>query len=343
MGGGPSTPELVAAVSAAGGFGWVGAAYMTPEQILDHAARVRALTDRPFGINLFAGAWNRQAGGASEPMLSLLAEVHEALGIDPPQRAAAPTDPFPLQLEAVLDVRPAMFSFTFGLPRSEDLDRLRQAGIPVVGTATTVREARLLAEAGVEAVIAQGAEAGAHRGTFAGAFEQAMVPTLDLVRDVAGMGLPVIAAGGLMDGADVAAALAAGAEAAALGTAFLVCPESGAAAAHKAAVLSAVPGQTVVTRAFSGRPARGLPNRFVREVQVRQIEIPPYPLQNLMTRPMRAAAAARGAADYLSLWAGTGAHRARALPAAELLRLLETERQGAEAAPDARVEAGVQA
>ena len=326
MGGGPSTPELVAAVSNAGGLGSLGAAYLTPEQIVDVIRRIRSLTEKPFQVNLFAGSWDANARGDPGPMLEVLAEIHKALGLTPPEPPVSKPDPFAPQLEAVLDARPAVFSFTFGIPNREAMARLRKHGVLILGTATTVQEARLLAEAGVDAVVAQGAESGAHRGTFAGPFESSMVPTLELVRGItAVIDLPVIAAGGLMDSRDVSAALEAGASAAALGTAFLVCPESGAPEVHKQAILSAQKDTTVVTRAFSGRPARGLSNLFIQRLAERPNAILPYPLQNTLTRAMRAAAAKQGRPEFLSLWAGQGVARARAIPAGELVNRLLAE------------------
>lgn len=326
MGGGPSTPELVAAVSNAGGLGTLAAPYLTPEQITDAIRRIRQLTDRPFGVNLFAGAWARPADLDAARMLALLGQAHARLGIPAPELPGVPPDPFPAQLERVIEARPAVFSFTFGIPAPEVLARVRGAGIASWGTATTAEEARLLAAAGVDAVIAQGAEAAAHRGTFAARFEAAMVPTLELVAAIAReVRIPIVASGGLMDGRDIAAALADGASAAALGTAFLASPESGAPDAHKRAVLAAREDTTVVTRAFSGRPARGLRNEWIELVAGREDAILPYPLQNALTRPMRTAAARQGEAGFLSLWAGTGVARARAMPAAELVRTLVEE------------------
>jgi nitronate monooxygenase len=178
----------------------------------------------------------------------------------------------------------------------------------------------------VDAIVAQGAEAGAHRGTFAAPFEDSMVPTLELTRQISGaVSTPVIAAGGLMDGRGIASALAAGASAAALGTAFLACPESGASDAYKRAILAAGEDTTVVTRAFSGRPARGLKNAFIERLEGHETAILPYPLQNTLTRAMRAGAAQRGVAGFLSLWAGTGVTRARALPAGDLVARLVAE------------------
>ena len=328
MGGGPSTPELVAAVSNAGGLGSLGAAYLTPDQLTGAIGRIRALSSRPFNVNLFAGGWNTNQAAHpmiedARPMIELLTEAHEKLGLPPPAAPTPTPDPFPAQLEAVLDARPPIFSFTFGIPDGDAISRLRARGIAILGTATTVEEARQLEQAGVDAVVAQGSEAGAHRGTFLDSFESSMVPTLDLVRATAGaIGLPVIATGGLMDGLDIVAALQAGAAAAQLGTAFLACPESGASEAYKSAILAATQDTTVVTRAFSGRPARGLKNAFIASLDGRQDMILPYPLQNALTRAMRSAAAQKGLAGYLSLWAGQGVARACSLPAGDLVARL---------------------
>jgi len=332
LGGGPSTPELVAAVSNAGGLGILGSAYMTPAQIGEAVARVRALTDRPFGVNLFAGAWSQPGEVDAAPMLAMLADSHARLGIAPPTLPEVPPDLFPAQFEAVMEARPPVFTFTFGIPSPAMMERVRAAGMRSWGTATTVDEARLLATAGADAVMAQGAEAGAHRGTFAAPFDAAMVPLRDLVAAIAReVRIPVVAAGGIMDGRDVAAVMDAGASAAALGTAFLVTPESGAAEAYRRALLAAREDTTVITRAFSGRPARGLRNEWIGRVHANEGAILPYPLQNALTRPMRTAAGQQGEAGFLSLWAGTGVTRARAMPAAELVRTLveEMERAGA--------------
>jgi nitronate monooxygenase len=324
MGGGPSTPELVAAVSNAGGLGSLGAAYLTPDQITDAIRRIRALTSRPFNVNLFAGGWNTNQDFDPGPMLGLLTEVHEKLGLPAPAAPTPARDPFPAQLEAVLDARPPSFSFTFGIPDRDAMSRIKSRGIIILGTATTVEEARQLERAGVDAVVAQGSEAGAHRGTFLDSFESSMVPTFELVKaTAAAVKPPVIATGGLMDGPDIVAALKAGASAASLGTAFLACPESGASDVYKRAILAAKQDTTVVTRAFSGRPARGLKNAFIASVDGKEL-ILPYPFQNALTRPMRTAAAQQGVADYLSLWAGQGVARARVMPAADLVaRLIE--------------------
>jgi nitronate monooxygenase len=333
MAGGPSTPELVAAVSNAGGLGSLGSAYSTPEQITADVKRVRALTDKPFNVNLFAGGYAPESQVDAVSMLALLAEIHEALHLPPPALPAWPKNPCKEQLQAVLEARPAVFSFTLGIPEHHAIARLKAAGIAIFGTATTVQEGKMLQASGVTAIVAQGAEAGSHRGTFAGPFESAMVPTLELVRSLrAAVSTPIIACGGMMDGRDIAQAFARGASAAQLGTAFLTCPEAGTPEAYRRAILAARADTTVITRAFSGRPARGLLNTFVSKLEGREKIILPFPLQNALTRPMRTAAAKLGESGYLSLFVGQGVTRARAMPAAELIQRLVAEMQQASAA-----------
>lgn len=325
MGGGPSTPELVAAVSNAGGLGSLGAAYLTPDQITETIRGIKSLTNKPFNVNLFVGGYETKPYDP-KPMLAVLAEIHQTLGLPAPVLPQLPPDPFSAQFEAVLAADPPIFSFTFGIPSLDAMAKLKARHITVIGTATTVEEARMLSEAGVDAILAQGAEAGAHRGTFAGPFESAMIPTFQLVPSISSaVPLPVIASGGIMDGREISQALRLGASAAALGTAFLTCPESGASEAYKKAVLSARKDTTVLTRAFSGRPARGLYNDFIAKMAGKENMILPYPLQNILTRAMRTAAASRGDSGLLSLWAGAGVARARSLLAAVLVKRLVEE------------------
>ena len=335
MAGGTTPPKLVAAVSQAGGLGSTGAAYLSAQQILNTAREIRSLTSKPFNMNLFTGGYSDRPPENPAPMMALLAEIHRELGLEPPILPQLPPDPLPAQLEAVLEARPPVFSFTFGIPPREMLARMRAAGIVVAGTATTVAEARALAEIPVDVIVAQGAEAGGHRGTFAHSFEEGMVPTRELLRaTLAAVSLPVVTAGGLMDGHDIAFAMRLGAAGAQMGTAFIPCPESGAPEAYKKALLAASSDTTVVTRAFSGRPARGLLNDWISRFHGREQEILPYPLQNVMTRPMRVAAGKRGLTGYISMWAGQGVARSRALGAGDLVRRLaqEMEREADKAA-----------
>jgi len=331
MAGSGGTPELAAAVSNAGGLGAWGGAYAKPEEIAVAIRRIRSLTDRPFNINLFAGGYETDSKIDPRPMLDIVGEAHAALGLPPPGLPPVPFNPFDAQLEAVLEERPPVFSFTFGIPSPAQIAMLKTRGIAVSGSATTVEEARRLAQAGVDAIVAQGAEAGAHRGTFAAPFAESMVPLAALVRGICAItALPVIASGGLMDGRDIAAVLKLGAAAVQLGTAFLPCPESGAPAPYKHALLAATKDTTVITRAYSGRPARGLPNRFIAMVSGKEEFILPFRQQNDLTRPMRNAAGQKGVADYISLWAGQGVRRSRQMPATELVKTLLTEMSAAE-------------
>jgi nitronate monooxygenase len=324
MAGAGGTPELVAAVSNAGGLGSWGGGYATPQQILDTAQQIRSLTSKPFALNLFAGGYEPQPPVDGAPMLALVARVHDKLGLPAPVLPPVPQSPFAEQVEAVIEARPALFSFTFGIPSADVLARLRKAGIRTAGTATTVEEGKKLAAAGVDYIVAQGEEAGAHRGSFLASFEQSMVPmrelTRGLLRDVA---VPVIASGGIMDGRDIAEMLDAGAVAAQLGTAFLVCDESGAPDAYKQALLAAKADTTVITRVYSGRPARGLRNTFIDMAE--GVPILPFRQQNDLTRPMRNESGKQGKPDYISLWAGRNVARVRAMPAGRLMETLVAE------------------
>jgi nitronate monooxygenase len=326
MSGGATTPELVAAVSNAGGLGSLGAAYLAPDQIASDIRAIRALTGKPFNVNLFAGGYTPEVHVDSGPMLDVLAEIHQFLGLPAPALPAWPPNLFDEQLEVILQARPAVFSFTFGIPDADAMARLKLRGIAIVGTATTVEEGRRLQDCGVTAIATQGSEAGGHRGTFAGPFETSMIPTLELVRTLsAAVSTRLFASGGLMDGRDIAVALASGAVAAQLGTAFLTCPEAGTPKAYQDAMLAARTDTTVITRVFSGRPARGLFNTFIARLDGRQEIILPFPMQNALTRPMRNAAAKQGAAGFLSLFAGQGVTRSRAMPAAQLVERLVAE------------------
>lgn len=328
LAGGGDTPALVAAVSEAGGLGFIGAAYLTPTQIAETAREVRARTARPFGISLFAPM--RPPAIPPNPVSALkrVEPFFRELGLPEPAVPEAAGDSFAGQLAAALESGASVFSFTFGILPGDAIAAIKRRGMFLAGTATTVEEAIVLEKAGVDAVVTQGSEAGGHRGTFSGEFEAAMVGTISLVpQAVDAVGVPVIASGGIMDGRGIAAALALGASAAQLGTAFLTCEEAGIPDAYKEAILGAREHETRLTRAFSGRPARGIVNRFMTEVErgATADAILPFPLQNALTRPLRSAAAKKGRADCLSLWAGQSVRLARRQPARELVERLARE------------------
>lgn len=335
MAGGADTADLVAAVGEAGGIGFIGAAYLSPEQIAERARTIRARTARPFGINLFAPlpAPDAPDAGTMDAAVARIARYHADLGLPAPGTPALGADGFAAQLAAALDCGASAFSFTFGIPPADALAAIKARGMLLMGTATSVEEAVALERAGMDAVIAQGAEAGGHRGSFATGpgevdFAAGLVGTMALVPQVAdAVDLPVLASGGIMDGRGIAAALALGAAGVQMGTAFLTCAEAGIPEAHKRAILDARETQTRVTRAFSGRPARGIVNRVMDDIA--DGDALPFPLQNTLTRPMRTAAAQHGRAEFLSLWAGQGVRLARRQTAAELMARLAGETDAA--------------
>lgn len=324
MAGGTDTPALAAQVGAAGGLGSLGCGYLQPAQIESAVAAYRALSDRPLGVNLFVRASHTIDEAARDRVTPLLDELRRELGLSiaPPSPRIAPS--YPEQLDAVLRLRPRVFSFTFGLPTAAQIAALHAADVFVIGTATSLDEGEALVALGVDAVCAQGSEAGGHRGTFLGRAEDSLIGTMALVRQlVARLPTPIIAAGGVMDGAGIRAALALGASAVQLGTAFLLCPEAGTHPAHREALRSPAARHTVITRAFSGRAARGIANRFTARFE--NVACPPFPQQQDLTADLRAAAAAAGRVDLMQLWAGQGAPLLRELPVAELMRVLLEE------------------
>lgn len=329
MAGGATTPELVAAVSNAGGIGSFAAPLLPPQAIVTQVEKIRALTTAPFILNLFVQSVPQPASEEVDHAADLLRPIWESLGWSALPRPQKWCEDFGPQFETLLALRPAVASFTFGILDSSQVERLHAADILVIGTATSVAEALAWEKVGADAVCAQGMEAGGHRGGFIGsqndgASTMVLVPAMvDAVR------IPVIAAGGIMDGRGIAAALALGAQAAQMGTAFLVTDESGINAIYKERLLEAAtaPARAVtrLTRAFSGRYARGLVNRFMESMQTMEQQVPAYPIQNALTGPIRAQAAKINETDLMSLWAGQGVSMARAMPAARLIERLVTE------------------
>ena len=323
MAGGPSSQELVAACSAAGALGSFGFAYTQPDEMRKQAAFVRSKTDKPFGMNLFVAPQpDAIDAGAQRGALEAVAKYYTELGLPAPGPVRAPYAPdLEQQLKAVEEIKPRVFTTHFG---SIPVERLKSKGIVVGGSATCVAEAKRLQELGFDFVIAQGGEAGGHRGTYLRDPYQSLTGTIALVRAIVkAVKVPVVAAGGIMDGAGIAAVLALGAQAAQLGTAFIPCPESGASQAHKDALLKLTEDETAITEKFSGKPARGIVNRFMREMASAPNLV--FPAQNGLTGKLRAASAKAGKADFIALWAGQAAPLSRALPAAQLIAQLEQE------------------
>ena len=328
MAGGVTTPALVAAVSNSGALGSFGFAYTQPEAMQRDADEVRSRTRAPFGVNFFV-AQNTGAidNAAQSPAIEAIAPYFEELGLRRPQPVRPPFAPDQrAQLDAVEMIRPSVFTFHLGEIPPERISKLKSFGIKVGGSATSIAEAQRLTTLGVDFIVAQGAEAGGHRGTYLRDPYESMTGTLALVRMIVrAVRLPVVAAGGIMDGAGIAAALALGAQAAQLGTAFVTCKESGASPLHKTALLAAKDDDTVITEKFSGKPARALTNRYVREMHERNAPNLAFPAQNALTGQLRAAASKSANPDFLAMWAGQAAPLARELPASELIAALRSE------------------
>jgi nitronate monooxygenase len=321
LGGGVSTPQLAAAVSEAGGLGFLAAGYLAPEQVRADVEELRALTSRPFGINLFAPPQPVPDPGAVERYARALARRH-GTAVGTPRHD---DDGWQEKLALFAELRILVVSLTFGCPEATEVEQLHATGAAVWIAVTTADEARAAEHAGADALVVQGVEAGGHRATFddTAPNDFGLLAALQLV--TAATRLPLVATGGLATGRAIAAVLAAGAAAAQLGTAFMLTPEATTAAAHRDAV--AQDGATALTRAFTGRTARGIVNRFQRD---HSPEAPQgYPDVHHVTAPLRKAARERGDADGFHLWAGQAHELAQPIPAAELVRRLAAEARAA--------------
>lgn len=330
FGGGLSSVSLVAAVNAAGGLGSFGAHHLHADQILQITHELRAATSQPFALNL----WIPLPGETERPTVSSaqwaratqrLRPFFDELGLDVPDQPQANLvwPDYTQQVDALLEARPAVFSFVFGIPSAQVLSQCQQRGIVTIGAATTAHEARLLEEAGVDMVVATGSDAGGHRVSFTDAPEHLLTGTfslIPLVRDA--VRVPVIAAGGIADARGVKAALTLGADAAQIGTAFLACDESNAGRPHRDALHGASQPGSTLTRSFSGRLSRGLRNRLTVELEQAEQDILPYPWQNWLTGILKRAAIAQNRADLMSLWAGQATGLIRHRQASALMQSL---------------------
>ena len=311
--GGLSSQRLTAAVSNFGGLGSFGALNLSPDAIRDVIAEIRSLTSKPFAMNLWVSqedegarrsdesAFNRSLAPIGRHLTELRAPLPTYKPYSPPMR-------FEDQARALIDAKVPVFSFIFGIPPKEILQECEAKHIVTIGTATTPEEAAALQEAGVDAIVASGFEAGGHRGSFLRAAEDSLAGTFSLVPQIAAtVDVPVIAAGGIADARGVIAALALGAEAVQMGTAFLACEESGASPLHRQALQEKKAAHTALTKGFTGRLARGIHNRLLEELNRPGTEILPYPLQRALVRNLAIPAEAAGRSDLVPLWAGQSA------------------------------------
>ncbi len=317
-------PEIVAAVSNVGALGSFGAASTPPDRLREVIADIRGRTDRPFNINLFSASTEDYdaARVPTDRLRSVIQSFHDEHSLGEIPQPSPMFGPASAQLDVLVELKVPVISFHFGVDAST-VDYARSAGARVLCSATTVAEARLLEQAGVDVVIAQGAEAGGHRGTFDGPWTEALIGTLALVPQVVdAVDVPVIAAGGIMDARGVVACLALGACAAQLGTAFLTCPEAPVSDAWREQLLKASATRTKVTEAISGKPARGLANRYIDTVEQAGDELLPYPAQYSLSRNLRQYANEKGDPDFLAMWAGQGVGLAKTHNAAAFVREL---------------------
>jgi nitronate monooxygenase len=331
FGGGLSSVRLTAAVSEAGGLGSYGANYLPGDKIRAVVDEIRSLTTRPFAINLWVPQGDLEMPvdiDRFDKAVALFAPYFEELSIAMPSRPNRFGQVFREQIEAALAARPPLLTFVFGVPSTDILQACRDRGILTAGTATTVEEALAIEAAGVDFVVASGFEAGGHRGSFLKPPGDSFIGTFALVRQVARrVRIPVIAAGGIADGAGIAAALALGADAVQIGTAFLACQESGANNLHREMLFSPRASDTVLSKVFSGRLARGVRNELVDAMRPHEATLPPFPVQNWLTGLMRERAIERGRSGLIALSAGQAASLVRRSEAARLMRDLieETE------------------
>ncbi|MDB4974482.1 MAG: hypothetical protein JWN48_2823 [Myxococcaceae bacterium] len=313
---------LALAVAEAGGLGSLPCAMLSPEALRSEFSKIALATQRPINLNFFCHAVPEPSAERESAWRASLAPYYQELGIDPSEVAAAPArSPFDAQMAVVLEeLAPKVVSFHFGLPAEPLLARVRRTSAKILASATTLAEARWLEARGVDAIIAQGAEAGGHRGMFLSDDLSTQVGTLALVSQLTRtVSVPVIAAGGIADARSVAAAHALGAAGVQVGTAFLFCPEASTSAVHRAALRSDAVEDTALTNLFTGRPARGIRNRFMRELGPISPLAPSFPLAASAVMPLRARAESLHRGDFSPLWCGQNARGCRELPAAALV------------------------
>jgi nitronate monooxygenase len=329
MGGGFSTPELLAAVSNAGGLGSFGAYTLTPQEIREADKAIKAKTDKPYNINLWVSdvdeRLNDYPAESLERVKTLFKSYFDELGIPIPDLDINIPSKFEKQVEVIFEIRPSVFSFIFGIPSKEILDECRRLNIKTVGAATTLDEALALEEAKVDAIVAAGFEAGGHRPSFLRSAQDSLTGTFVLVQQLkARLKTPVIAAGGIADSKGIVAALTLGVDAVQLGTAFLATDESNATAMHKAKLFSDETKYTVLSKSLTGRMGRLIRNRISEEISY-ETEVLPFPLQTRLMGPLRAAAMEQGKMDMINFWSGQNAVNLKYSKAEELMAALIAE------------------
>jgi len=323
MAGGVTTPQLVASVANSGGLGSLGAAYMTPEDIQNNIHAIRKLTDKPFAVNLFAPETCSTSRDKQLAMCTILNDVCKELDVQVKPAEPPFSLPFDEQLAVIIEQHVAIFSFTFGNLEKKYFDQLKRHNIKIIGTATSLNEATALQDAGVDAIVAQGIEAGGHQGTFAGNQAEPQNKLMPLVtHGVNHLNVPIIAAGGIADATGMMAALKHGAQAVQIGSAFLTTTESGAHPKYKEILLNTTADNTRLTKVFSGRLARVINNKFVELMQPHERDICPFPLQNKLTKQIRNAASEQNNPEFMSLWAGQNASLCKAVSASNLVKEL---------------------
>jgi nitronate monooxygenase len=331
MAGGITISKLVAEVSNAGGLGMIGAGYMTSTQIREQIREIKQLTSKPFGINLFVPTEFTYTENEINSANELLQPIRNQLHINEENSIEIPTsahvfESFTEQIKVVIEERVPVCSFTFGIPSKEIMKELNRNHIILMGTATTVEEAIIVEKSGMDMVVVQGSEAGGHRGNFIRLSQDSLIGLMSLIPQVVDhVSIPVIAAGGIMDGRGLMASLCLGAMGVQMGTAFLTCIESGAHPIYKKAILHAKEDQIVLTRAFSGKYARGIKNKFIEEMEKHEDLLPDFPVQNALTQPIRKASSSQQNPDYLSLWSGQSPRLAKNQSVKILFQTILTE------------------
>jgi nitronate monooxygenase len=320
MAGGITTPELVAAVSNSGGLGTLGAGYMSADETAENIQQIKQFTTNSFGVNLFIPEYPDFDKEEIEEANRLLEPFRRELQINTQTMPTHAESGIEEQIEVILEQQVPVCSFTFGIPPKEMIQELKKENIIVIGTATTVEEAMINEENGVDLIVIQGSEAGGHRGTFSVPYENAMVGTMALIPQVADhVQTPVIAAGGIMDGRGVLASLVLGAQGVQMGTVFVTCLESGAKTQHKEAILNTTEDKTAITSAFSGKPARGIQNQFIQVMKKHENKLPNYPVQNTLTNDIRKEAAKQNRPEWMSLWSGQGTRLSKNKSAGDII------------------------